>query len=229
MTIFSIKELPCWLLLFVSCMLFSQNNTTGVWRPIVALNYNVWGDYSHNFALGNQNFVYQNNGLDLTVRQLQFIHFSRYQLTDNQNVSLGLQWRNSKIFEEDNFNEFRITEEYNLRFTPRIVRYSNRIRIEQRLSSLPTVHRFRYRFTADFPLEGDKLDVGESYMLWAVENLLSVGRSRRSLYEIRFRGGVGWRLSQKTNLQFVLDYRLRDYTHQSDHVFLLETLLSFRL
>ena len=229
MITFSTKGLICWFILLFACTVYPQDNTTGFWRPIIAINYDVWDDYTHNFALGNQNFVYRNNDLDLRVRQLQFIHFSRYQLTDNQNVSLGLQWRNSKIFNEDSFNEFRLTEEYNIRYTPRIARYSNRFRIEQRFSSLPTIHRFRYRFTSDFPLEGDKLDIGESYMLWAIENLFSAGNSRKPLYEVRFRWGIGWRLSPMTNLQLVLDYRLRDYTQSSDHIFVLETLLNLRL
>ena len=229
MTISSINKLFCWFLLVISSTVLSQENTTAFWRPLVAINYNVWDDYSHNFALGNQNFVYSDGELEFDVSQLQLIHFSRYQLTDNQNISLGIQWRNSRIFEQDNFNEFRITEEYNLRYRPRIIRYGHRFRVEQRLSSRSTVHRFRYRITADFPLEGDILDVGESYMVWGLENLLSVGKSRSSAYTIRFRGGIGWRLSLKTNLQFLLEYRLRDYTHSSDHIFVLETLLNLRL
>lgn len=229
MTISSTNKLFFCFLLLMAGAAFSQDNTTVFWRPVIAVNYDVLDDYSHNFALANQNFIYSENDLNISVSQLQIIHFSRFRVADNQRISLGIQWRNSKIFDGDSFNEFRITEEYNLRYKPRVLRYGHRFRVEQRLSSRPTVHRFRYRIAIDFPLVGANLDVGESYAVLGIENLLSVGKSRSSSYAIRFRGGIGWRLSLKTNLQFLLEYQLRDYTHSSNHVVLFETLLNLSL
>ena len=229
MTISSTKRWLGWLLFLLSYTVFPQDELTAFWQPQVAINYQVVDDYSHNFTLANRNFIYSEDAVDLSVRQLDLSHFSKLKIRDNQSLSLGLLWRNSKIFNEDRVDEYRITEQYNITLTPLVVRFGHRLRAEQRISSVRTIHRFRYRFAIDFPLAGEKLDVGESYALASIESLLSVARTAQAAYDLRLRGGWGWRLSPKSNLQMTLEYRLLNYTRMVDHVLLLETALNLGL
>ncbi len=225
MTIFSIKSIPLWILLFLTQTILAQDNTTVFWQPQAAITYNVSDNYSHNFGLANRNFLLNAGTEEFRVRQVDLNHFSKWTIKDNQSISLGLLWRNSKIFDEDRANEVRFTEQYNIVYRPINVRYAHRLRAEQRIFSDLTIHRFRYRFGIDFPLQGQKLDVGEAYSLWSVEGISNVAAGRESLYSARLRGGLGWRYGQKSRLQFAMEYRLVNFTRSSFHVFLLETAL----
>ncbi|MGB5237631.1 MAG: DUF2490 domain-containing protein [Flavobacteriaceae bacterium] len=229
MTTSSIKISLFSLLFFPFLYCFAQEDAIVFWQPQVAINYNVYKDYSHNFTLANRNFLVQNEDLDLSIQQIDLVHFSNLKITDNKSISLGLMWRNSNLFDNGQVDEFRITEQFNIRNSPHSVRYGHRFRAEQRISSVLTIYRFRYRFAIDFPLEGKTLDIGESYMLWSVENLASFSNSIKPFYDLRLRGGIGWRLSQRSNLQISLEYRMVDYTRVVLDVFLLETTLNLGL
>ena len=226
MTIFSIKGKVIWPFLFLLQFIYSQDDIIAYWQPQIALNYKVWNDYSHNFTLANRNFIYRDEETEFSVRQIDISHYSNVKVRDNQSLGLGILWRNSKIFDDERFNELRLTEQYNITFTPRIVRYGHRLRAEQRFSTSNTIFRFRYRFALDFPLEGEKLDIGESYMVWSVEQLLSAANTIEPIYNLRFRGALGWQISPKSKIQLALEYRLQNYTRSVFHVLLLETSLN---
>ena len=226
MTISFIKRQLIWPILLFSQISLSQDDLISFWEPQLAINYQVKNDYSHNFTLANRNFVYRNGDLDLDVRQVDIRHFSKLKIRDNQSISLGLMWRNSKLFDDGRLNEFRLTQQYNITSSPTKYRYGHRFRSEQRLFSGLTIFRFRYRLALDFPLQGDVLDVGETYSVFGTEALLSVASALEPIYDLRLRGGLGWRLSPKSKLQFVLEYRLINYTSDTSHALLLETLLN---
>ena len=225
MTIFCTKRHLIWLVLCLTQFAFSQDDFLGFWEPQIAINYKVKNDYYHNFTLANRNLVYSNNDLDLNIRQVDIRHFSKYRIRDNQSISLGFMWRNLKLFDDDRLNEFRLTQQYNITSSPTKFRYGHRFRSEQRLFSGLTVFRFRYRLALDFPLQGDVLDVGESFSVFGVETLLSTASSLEPFYTLRLRSGLGWRISPESKFQFVLEYRLIDYTRDTSHALLLETAL----
>jgi hypothetical protein len=60
-----------------------------------------------------------------------------------------------------------------------------RVRAEQRITDKPTIHRFRYRFAIDFPLQGEALDVGERYAVFSAKSLLSVAKALLPEYDQR--------------------------------------------
>ena len=229
MTIFCIRRYLFWPFLICAHIVLAQDDFAFFWEPQLAVNYKVKNDYYHNFTLANRNVVYSNNDLDLTVRQVDIRHFSKLKVQDNQSISLGFMWRNSKWFDDFRLNEFRITQQYNITTSPTKFRYGHRFRTEQRLFSGLTVFRFRYRLALDFPLQGEKLDVGESYAILGAEALLSLASSIDPLYNLRIRSGMGWRYSPKSKIQFVLEYRLIDYTNITSHALLLETALNLGL
>jgi len=92
-----------------------------------------------------------------------------------------------------------------------------------------TVHRFRYRFTLDFPLEGEKVDVNEAYLILNTEALLNAARGRKAKYDQRFTAALGWLLDEKAQLQAGLEYRLENYTGNTQTVLFLNSSLIFSL
>ena len=227
---FIIKSRP-WLICFFGSLWFpgmAQENLTGFWQPTFALNYTVSKNYSHNFSLQNRNFIYTDEAFDISVRQLDLGHFSNLKIAENQSIALGLLYRLRDVF-EGGANEFRITQQYNLRHKPFVVRYGHRFRVQQRITSALTTHRFRYRFSLDFPLQGEQLDVGEAYFVGNVEQLLSAARTRKPQHDTRFTFFIGWQLTEKMKLQLGTEYRFEDYGQQLQNVFFLLSNINLSL
>mgnify|MGYP001829223982 CR=1 FL=1 len=216
-------------LFFLSAFLRGQENFTSFIEPRIAFNYKLSKFYGHNWQIANRSTIYESSALNFNLLQFDIGHFSSFKIGGNQSLSLGLLYRYSELFEEESINEFRITEQYNIISISNKVRYGNRIRAEQRITSLLTIYRFRYRFTLDLPLEGQNLDVGESYFIGNAETLLSVGKYIKPIYGQRFTANLGWLLSSKTKLQFGLEYRLLNFTRTIEHRLLLLSSLNFSL
>jgi hypothetical protein len=210
-------------------MLCSQDTFTAYLQPQVALNYKVVAGYSHNFSMTQRNYLYDTSELQLKTRQLDLAHFSNLKIRDNQSLAFGIQYRFRKNFEPDRNNELRLTQQYNSTSKPRIARFGHRVRSEQRITSTLTTHRFRYRFAIDFPLNGEKLDVGETYVVASTESLLSVAKGQGPAYDQRITGTIGWLLTEKTKLQFGLEYRAENYARRTEDVVFLNANLIFSL
>lgn len=206
-------------LLLSSSLLIAQDNTTVYWQPEVSLNYKVSPVYAQNFSITNRNYVYQNQETKLAVRQIDIAHFSNLTVDFNKTVGLAVQYRFRENFETDRENELRFTEQFNTTHKIRSIRLGNRFRTEQRITPASTVHRFRYRFAADFPLEGLELDMGEAYLVLTTESLLSVGEGIAPMYDQRLTSQIGWSLPKGMKLQFGVEYRVEDYKQNTEHVF----------
>lgn len=189
----------------------AQDNLTGYWQPQFAINYDVTGVYSHNFSVANRNYIIDDSEVLLKVRQIDLAHFSKLSIKDNQSIALGVQYRFRNNFDGGE-NELRLTQQYNVTNKPFSVRYGHRFRSEQRITTPLTTHRFRYRFAVDFPLKGEKLDMGEPYFVGSFENLLSVAKGNSPQFDTRLSGQVGWRLDHGLKLQVGVEYRMEEYT-----------------
>ena len=221
-------------LLFLMCScavnnLLGQENLTGYFQPKVALNYKVANNYKHNFSIAERIFIFEDESVNFRIRQIDLIHFSNLKIKDNQSIALGIQYRFRETFETDKSDELRLTQQYNFTSKPRNVRYGHRIQLQQRITSSLTIHRFRYRFTADFPLQGEQLDIGEAYFVGNLEALLSTAKRNLPEYDQRFTANIGWLLREKTKLQVGLEYRFEDYTHDTSNVFFVLTSLILSL
>lgn len=216
-------------LLFFTAFIRGQDNFVAFIEPRIAVNYNLSKLYSHNWFLANRSTMYESTELKFNALQFDIGHFSNFKIGGNQSLSLGILYRYSELFDEEKINEFRITEQFNIIYRPNFVRYGHRIRAEQRITSLQTIHRFRYRFTLDLPLEGQNLDVGECYFIGNLETLLNVGKDLEPIYGQRFTASFGWLLSSKTKLQFGMEYRLLNFTGTAQHIALLLSSLNFSL
>ena len=203
----------------------AQDNFTGFLQPQFALNYKVTQLYAHNFSLTQRSFWFEDDAFRLRTRQIDVAHFSKLIIRDNKDVALGIQYRFRAAF-DDGEDELRLTQQFNSTARPLVVRFGHRFRSEQRITQSQTVHRFRYRFALDFPLKGEKLDLGEPYFVGGFENLLSVSNSSIPQYDTRLTGQLGWRLEDGVKLQFGLEYRCEDYTSEvpQNVVFLLTSV-----
>lgn len=221
-------------ILFILCFCcwnvsIAQENFTTYFQPQVALNYKVSNGYSHNFSLGQRNYIYDDNDLQFKTRQIDLVHFSKLEIRGNQSLALGIQYRFRENFEPGKGNELRLTQQYNITSKPRIARIGHRVRSEQRITSALTVHRFRYRFAVDFPLNGEQLDIGEAYIVTSTESLLSVAKSRSPEFDQRITANIGWLVKEKTKVQFGLEYRAENYGQQTQNVLFLNANLVLSL
>lgn len=198
----------------------SQNNTTAYWEPEVALNYNVSPLLKQNFSLSNRNYTYQDNKSQLTIRQIEIAHFSSLTIDPYKSIGLGVQYRFREAFESDKENELRLTQQFNVAIKTNSARFGNRFRLEQRIQPSNLVHRFRYRFAVDMPLNGLKLDIGEPYLVATTESLLSVGKNIKPMYDQRLTSQIGWSITQHLKAQLGVQFRMENYTEQTEYVFL---------
>lgn len=215
--------------LCVSLATQAQDNLTGFWEPVIAINYKVKDNYKHNFALAKRSFIYRDSDTQFTTRQLDLVHFSDFKIKYNQDIAFGIQYRFRENFDDTGSNELRLSQQYNITKKIRKVRMGNRIRAEQRITDNPTIHRFRYRFAIDFPLQGEALDVGEPYAVFSTESLLSVGKASLPEYDQRVDAQIGWLLNKDTKLQFGTQWRAENYSHDTEYVFFLFSALILSL
>ena len=203
--------------------MWAQENLTAYWQPQISLNYKVAKNYSHNFSFANRSYLYQDEDFQFNARQIDISHFSNLKVGDNQSFGLGVQYRFREVFEDGKSNELRFTQQYNIVQKSRSLRFGNRFRAEQRITTSQTIHRFRYRLALDFPLQGVQLDVGESYLIVSTESLLSAAKASKPEYDQRITAHLGWLLSERTKLQVGSEYRFENYAQNTENVLFLLT------
>lgn len=223
------RFLPIFALLCITYPLRGQDDFIAFWQPGIAVNYKVVPGYKHHFSLTNRSYTFRNSDLQLRVRQLDIAHFSRLKILDNQSLGFGIQYRFRGVFEEEKGNELRLMQQYNLTWNPRATRLGHRIRTEQRIFNSKTIHRFRYRFALDRALIGEKLDVGEPYLVATLESLLSVGSGQSPQYDQRLGLNIGWLLSNSGKIQTGVEYRCEDFTSLCQDILFFNTTLVFSL
>lgn len=228
MIISCIKKNILFVCLICSFAAFSQNDFTTFFEPLFAVNHKVNDSYKVNFATVSRNYVYRDSEFEFTTRQLQFVHFSTLSFNSNHSVSAGVMYRFRENF-EDKSNELRFTQQYNYAHRPNIVRFGHRFRTEQRITTNNTVHRFRYRFTIDLPLSGEKLDVGEPYFVANTESLLSVVKASTPQLDQRFTTQIGWLWTKSLKFQTGLEYRFENYNQDTKEILFILTSVILKL
>lgn len=207
----------------------AQEHFTTFFQPQIAINYKVDSGYSHNFSIGQRNYLYDDSALQFKTRQVDLVHFSKLKVRDNQSLAFGIQYRFRSNFESDKDNELRLTQQYNSTSKPRIARLGHRLRTEQRITPTRTIHRFRYRFAIDFPLNGEQLDIGEAYVVTSTESLLSAAKGQAPEFDQRITATIGWLIRERTKLQFGLEYRAEDYGQVLQNIVFLNANLILSL
>ncbi len=228
MTAYSSKICFAILGLLIGNLLQGQVNLTGYFDPEISMGYKVTPHYSHKFALSERTYIYD-EGWDVQPRQLDISHFSKLTIANTQSIALGILYRFRHPFEKREGNELRFTEQYTIYHNCWNLRFESRLRTEQRIKSVLTTHRFRYRLGLNLPLSGEELEVGEAYFLASTESLLSVARDLSPKYDQRLTAHIGWLLNKETQLEAGVEYRTENYIQETEKVLFLLTSLVFSL
>ena len=205
----------CGLLCYVFS--FSQDNFTSFGESGLTLNHKISDYYSVNFSAKARYFLYRDDNLTLENRQLDVVHFSTYKLDYNTSLSFGVQYRQRNNFDGGS-NELRLTQQYNYTKQRLAIRFGHRFRLEQRFLEDLTIFRSRYRFAVDFPLVGEKLDIGETYLVTSMEALLSMTKNNKPETDHRTVIQIGFQTSKTLKLQIGLEYRFEAFNLETEHV-----------
>ncbi|WP_256867402.1 DUF2490 domain-containing protein [Winogradskyella forsetii] len=196
--------------------LFSQSDFEGLGETALALNHKFNSNYQINFAVKSRYYLYQDEAINFENRQLDFVHFSTFNLNYNHSFSLGAQYRIRESIDGES-NELRFTQQFNYTKKNQALRFGHRFRFQQRIFDALTVFRSRYRIALDFPLNGQKLDVGESYVVTSMEALLSVSDKMKPEFDHRTTSQIGWLISEKSKLQIGLEYRFEAFNLNTEN------------
>jgi hypothetical protein len=178
--------------------------------------------------LSNRAFVYTDDTVLYKIRQVQISHFSALKLDLKQSIALGLMYRNRDVFENSR-NEVRLTQQYNRKSIFKTLRFGHRFRSEQRFYDEFTAFRFRYRLALDIPLQGLKLDVGETYLVVTNEGLLTSTKIHKPEIEYRISPSLGVLLSEDLNLEFGVELRLDKLNIKMEERIFLNTSIELKL
>ncbi|MEM6514984.1 MAG: DUF2490 domain-containing protein [Bacteroidota bacterium] len=193
-----------------------------------AVRHSFSKSYSTNWDLSTRAYLNQNNDFGYVTRQLQIAHFSSYKLNLKNSIAIGLMYRNRDLFEESS-NEIRVTQQFNRKSIFKTLRFGHRFRSEQRFFENFTAFRFRYRLAIDLPLQGLKLDVGETYLVITNEGLLTASKPNKPEIEYRISPAVGILLTEKLILEFGLELRLDEINIETNEILFFNTSVDFRI
>ncbi|WP_425076681.1 DUF2490 domain-containing protein [Psychroserpens sp. S379A] len=215
-------------ILFLGIDMNAQNDTEIFNENAIAIRHNLSNTYSINFELSNRAFVYTNENIIYQMRQVQVSHFSTLKLDLKQSIAFGLMYRNRDAF-EDSSNEFRLTQQYNTKSIFKTLRLGHRFRSEQRFYDNYTAFRFRYRLALDLPLQGLKLDVGETYLVVTNEALLTCATIQKPSIAYRLSPSFGILLSKDLNIEFGVELRLDDITIKTEDTIFLNSSIELKI
>lgn len=135
-----------------------------------------------------------------------------YRLTND--MAIGGAYRLSRRnLEEDNpYWEHRFSQQLSITQKINKFRIRERLSLEQRLQenrNYKIRHRWRLRAAVDYPLAGEKLDVGEAYLNHQTELLAYPFEDNTwKAREHRIYSGIGWQLKHKNRLEAGIQLRL---------------------
>lgn len=203
------------IVLVCSLNIQAQDYFSSIGEHQIAVNHKTNNSYSYNFSLATRHFIYNKSNYYIKIRQVDFKHFSTYNLNLNSSLSFGLHYRNKDWF-ENTPNELRLTQQYNYKNRKGELRFGHRFRTEQRITQPKTIHRFRYRLALDFPLKGKQLDIGETYFVASNEVLYSLAKVDKPELDYRITTQLGFLATKNLKLQFGLEYRFEALNLERD-------------
>jgi len=222
------KISSCILGLCLSVCCFAQDNFESLGETGLAINHNVSNTYRINFSARSRYYLYRTSDVSFEKRQLDLVHFSTFNLSYNHSASFGIQYRLRESFDGGS-NELRLTQQLNYTKRNLALRFGHRFRLEQRILDDITILRSRYRFALDFPLNGEKTDIGEAYLVTSMEALLSLSDAEKPKLDHRTTTQIGWLISKKLKLQTGLEYRFEALNISTDHLLFVLTTAILKL
>lgn len=206
---------------------FSQTPQEHYWEPDFGVDISTEGPWSYSFGIGKRSLLgarFDGEKVeDFAVEHLQLAHFTYYQLQNGIKVGLGLRYRFREIFDDNRYDELRFQQQASYKYPVSSFEISHRLRTEQRLRNVETIHRFRYDLGVSRPLS----DVFE--LEANTEALFSVSPQNKPALEQRF--GIGIANTSFNNLSFNLgfEFQVEDYNLDTTHEYFFLTGVTLEL
>lgn len=179
--------------------------------PEVGLNIPLSEKIKYTAKIESQNGLYsddatKNNEWRYFHNQTDLQSFIEYKVTTRIKGAVGYQYRI-----EDGENSHRSIQQLTWLNQFRVLRLGSRVRVDQKYSStISPEYRIRYRASTDIPLQGEKLDDGEKYLLLSGEVIYAL-QSGESSIENRVVVGIGHFFDRTKKLELSIDYRTDPY------------------
>lgn len=208
-------------LLTFPALLLAQENVTRIWEPSVTYTYTTNDYWRVTYQLSAFQSSNRLERIEISVMPLR-------RLSPRSTAGFGYLNRLGTPFEPASAIENRIVLQYGYQHPWRIHQASHRFRLEERIRDGSFTHRFRYRLSLRSPLQGDRLDAGEYYLLTQNEGLASIseysfnGENRISMH-------VGYLLQNRQRIEIGFQHRAGNLftRHEIGHVALLSTVWHF--
>jgi hypothetical protein len=192
-------------------------------QPSITLSWKSETRWNLNTTVEQRNVV----SPDAEVLHIQAAQFVSYELGFYSQIGAGVMYR--ELFDEARPEELRFTEQYVYTRKYNSLKIAHRGRWDQRLRGDRTTHRWRYRFSASIPLNGEVTDAKEFYLTGNLETLLIAENDVRPAYDQRFALGLGRQLIKDIKLQFTAEYRIEDFTDSSERLLFLNLGMYYQL
>ena len=215
MTISSSRLLLLLVFILVAATSQSQNFAIQA-EPDIAINIDRPNRWSFNFGITNRDLLYFNNTSQFRVNFVEISHFTSYEVGFYGKLSLGLRYRFNELFEDSREDEIRITQQYSRSRKYNALKVAHRFRFEQRFREL-TIYRGRYQFSVEYPLNGERIDQNEYFLVISAEALLSMAKEEKPELGQRFDISLGKDIGNGNKADLGLQYRLEEYNLNSFH------------
>lgn len=209
------------LLLVVVRPLHAQTEIDRIWEPALTYSHKVTDFWN----LSAQVTAFQ------STEQLERVEASLFavrRFNPTSSVGVGYLYRMVTPLDGETGYEHRFTLQYGYQTPWGVHQLSHRVRAEERVRPSGNVHRFRYRAGLRTPLQGERLDPGERYLLSQNEVLGSFSENPFS-GENRLSVHLGFLLENRQRVEIGLQHRAERLFTDADvnHVLLLSTVWHF--
>ena len=202
------KILVLTLVILTPLFVHAQSDTEFIWSQDFSYSWSTSDRVSYTAKLALFNDLNQlDNQAFLSYIEPQFI--MTYSLSTRLKIAGGYYYRWSEPLLDGYNYEHRFLQQLGFVSFFGDRRVAHRVRLEQRIRSSSYQNRLRYRLSYDFPLEGERLDPGENYLILKNESMTAFNVEEADA-ENRLTGGIGWYFSNKYKFELNLQYRTQD-------------------
>jgi hypothetical protein len=201
----------------------AQESIDVVWEPAVSYSWGPSDRWGYNAQLVG--FVALNDREERPLLEHAEAQLAAaYRLTVQTKLGGAYLYRWDDPLEDGYAGEHRLMQQVGVITYLGDRRLAHRLRAEQRIRTSGYVNRWRYRLGFEVPLQGARLDPGETYLNTSAELLVSFDRGFVG-GESRAFVALGWFLSNQRKLEVGLQYRAQDLFVEEDvgHLLLLTT------
>ncbi|PWN05704.1 DUF2490 domain-containing protein [Rhodohalobacter mucosus] len=217
------------LILFSTAPLFvyAQSQTDWIWNPEVSYSWKASDRVAYNTKLSVFNNLGElGNRTALSFLEPQFV--MSYSVSTRLKLGGGYYYRWSEPLRDGYRYEHRLLQQVGYVSYIGDRRLAHRLRLEQRIRSSSYQNRLRYRLSYDFPLQGERLDPGERYIILKNE-IMTAFNAAEADAENRVSVGLGWFINRSYKFELNAQYRTQDIFSGNGitHLFLAGTSFYF--